>query len=171
MLGLSLTGGIHVSRTQIEGWLLASTFTVTPSKQALPFANQFAALAATASIDRRDQSEIIVDQDTGDVPKRHDLADKPGVARNGSCSISLQQAKLYGWLNAAQKALAAELSVVLSFSGFVARWMRRPKRLTRRYSSVWAGSNRTPSDPFPKGGTYVASRPQIFRAMFMRQTC
>ncbi|WP_411892786.1 hypothetical protein [Yoonia sp. SDW83-1] len=40
--------------------------------------------------------------------------------------MSLHQGALYGWRNLAQNTLAAVLAVVLSVSGFVAWWMRRP---------------------------------------------
>ena len=40
--------------------------------------------------------------------------------------MSLHQGALYGWRNLAQNTRAADLAVVLSVSGFVAWWMRRP---------------------------------------------
>jgi len=81
----------------------------------------------SASTNRYDQSELIVDQYSGQVLKRHDFASNPGVAKAVSLGISFHQGELYGWLNVAQNTLAAVLAVILSVSGFVAWWMRRPK--------------------------------------------
>lgn len=80
----------------------------------------------SASIDRANQTELIVDQYSGAVLKRHDFADNPALARVVSQGISFHQGELYGWLNLAQNTLAAVLALVLSVSGFVAWWMRRP---------------------------------------------
>ncbi|MEM8658754.1 MAG: PepSY domain-containing protein, partial [Pseudomonadota bacterium] len=80
----------------------------------------------SASKIRSEQTELIVDQYTGAVLKRHDFADNPPVARAVSQGISFHQGELYGWLNLAQNTLAALMGVVLSVSGFVAWWMRRP---------------------------------------------
>ncbi|MEM9344454.1 MAG: PepSY domain-containing protein [Pseudomonadota bacterium] len=81
----------------------------------------------SASTNRYDQSELIVDQYSGEVLKRHDFASNPGLAKAVSLGISFHQGELYGWLNIAQNTLAAVLAVILSVSGFVAWWMRRPK--------------------------------------------
>ena len=59
--------------------------------------------------------------------KRHDFADNPAVARVVSYGISFHQGELYGWLNVVQNVIAASFGVLLSVSGFVAWWMRRPK--------------------------------------------
>lgn len=80
----------------------------------------------SASIDRANQTELVVDQYSGAVLKRHDFADNPALARVVSQGISFHQGELYGWLNLAQNTLAAVLALVLSVSGFVAWWMRRP---------------------------------------------
>lgn len=80
----------------------------------------------SASTNRTEQTELIVDQYTGAVLKRHHFADNPALARVVSQGISFHQGELYGWLNLAQNTLAAVLAVVLSVSGFVAWWMRRP---------------------------------------------
>lgn len=80
----------------------------------------------SASINRAEQSELIIDQYSGAVLKRHDFADNPAVARVVSQGISFHQGELYGWLNLAQNTIAAFLALVLSLSGFVAWWMRRP---------------------------------------------
>lgn len=80
----------------------------------------------SASRNRNDQNELIVDQYSGEVLRRHDFSENPPVARAVSYGISFHQGELYGWLNQAQNTLAALLGVVLSVSGFVAWWMRRP---------------------------------------------
>ena len=76
--------------------------------------------------DRNLQTELIVDQYSGEVLKRHNFADNPGVAKAVSYGISFHQGELYGWLNVIQNAIAAVLGIFLSVSGFVAWWMRRP---------------------------------------------
>ncbi len=96
----------------------------------------------SASINRADQTELIIDQYTGTVLKRHDFADNPALARVVSQGISFHQGELYGWLNLAQNTLAAVLAVVLSVSGFVVWWMRRP-----------AGSLGVPAAPDASLGT------------------
>ncbi|MEL7214180.1 MAG: PepSY domain-containing protein [Pseudomonadota bacterium] len=80
----------------------------------------------SASTNRFEQSELIVDQYSGAVLKRHDFSDNPALAQGVSLGISFHQGELYGWTNLAQNTLAALLGVVLSVSGFVAWWMRRP---------------------------------------------
>ncbi|GIT90570.1 sulfite reductase [Jannaschia pagri] len=80
----------------------------------------------SASTDRRDQSELVIDQYSGAVLARVDFADNPPVAKAVSWGISFHRGEAYGWLNLAQKTLAAALSVMLAVSGFVAWWMRRP---------------------------------------------
>ncbi|WP_224825557.1 PepSY domain-containing protein [Cognatishimia sp. MH4019] len=80
----------------------------------------------SASKNRFEQTELIVDQYSGAVLKRHDFEKNPALAQGVSLGISFHQGELYGWLNLAQNTLAAALGVVLSVSGFVAWWMRRP---------------------------------------------
>ncbi|MEJ6404334.1 PepSY-associated TM helix domain-containing protein [Yoonia sp. 2307UL14-13] len=96
----------------------------------------------SASINRSEQTELIVDQYSGEVLKRHGFADNPGFARVVSQGISFHQGELYGWLNLAQNTLAAILALILSVSGFVAWWMRRP-----------AGSLGVPAAPEASLGT------------------
>ncbi len=96
----------------------------------------------SASVNRAEQTELIVDQYSGDVLKRQDFADNPGLARLVSQGISFHQGELYGWLNLAQNTLAVILTLVLSVSGFVAWWMRRP-----------AGSLGVPAAPGASLGT------------------
>ncbi len=96
----------------------------------------------SASKNRAEQTELIVDQYTGAVLRRHGFADNPALARIVSQGISFHQGELYGWLNLAQNTLAAVLAVVLSVSGFVAWWMRRP-----------AGSLGVPAAPEASLGT------------------
>ena len=81
----------------------------------------------SASTDRNEQTELIIDQYSGELLKRHDFADNPALARTVSYGISFHQGELYGWLNILQNVVAASLGVILSISGFVAWWMRRPK--------------------------------------------
>lgn len=80
----------------------------------------------SASRDRAEQTELIIDQYSGAVLKRHEFGDNPVVARVVSWGISFHQGEMYGWLNLAQNTLAAVLAFVLSLSGFVAWWKRRP---------------------------------------------
>lgn len=81
----------------------------------------------SASKTRAEQSELVIDQYTGDVLARVDFADNPPVAKAVSLGISFHQGELYGWLNLAQNTIAAFAALLLSVSGFVAWWMRRPK--------------------------------------------
>ncbi|MEL6645899.1 MAG: PepSY domain-containing protein [Pseudomonadota bacterium] len=80
----------------------------------------------SASTNRYEQTELIVDQYSGAVLKRHDFTDNPGVAQTVSLGISFHQGELYGWANVLQNTAAAALGLMLSVSGFVAWWMRRP---------------------------------------------
>ncbi|MBU2993511.1 PepSY domain-containing protein [Octadecabacter sp. 1_MG-2023] len=80
----------------------------------------------SASSARTDQSELIIDQYSGAVLQRFDFADNPIIARTVSQGISFHQGELYGWLNLAQNTIAALLALLLSVSGFVAWWKRRP---------------------------------------------
>ncbi len=80
----------------------------------------------SASVNRNDQDELIIDQYSGAVLKRHNFADNPVVAKTVSYGISFHQGELYGWLNTAQNTLAAFLAFALSVTGFVAWWKRRP---------------------------------------------
>lgn len=92
-----------------------------------PKNNEAAFWLRSASKNRNDQTELIIDQYSGAVLKRHDFGDNPGVAKAVSYGISFHQGELYGWLNVVQNTLAALLGVMLAISGFVAWWMRRPK--------------------------------------------
>lgn len=80
----------------------------------------------SASKNRGDQSELIVDQYSGAVLKRHDFADNPIVAKTVSWGISFHQGELYGTLNLIQNVIAAMVGLLLSVTGFVAWWKRRP---------------------------------------------
>lgn len=99
---------------------------VAPYELRPPRTAEAAFWVRSASVDRFEQTELIVDQYTGEVLKRHDFTDNPAVAQTVSLGISFHQGELYGWLNLAQNTVAAILAVVLSVSGFVAWWMRRP---------------------------------------------
>ena len=81
----------------------------------------------SGAVSRDDQSELIIDQYSGDVLQRFDFADNPIIARTVSKGISFHQGELYGWLNLAQNTFAALLVLVLSISGFVAWWKRKPE--------------------------------------------
>lgn len=78
------------------------------------------------AVSRDDQSELIIDQYSGEVLQRFDFADNPIVARTVSKGISFHQGELYGWVNLAQNTIAALLVLVLTVSGFVAWWKRKP---------------------------------------------
>ena len=80
----------------------------------------------SASRNRYEQSELIVDQYSGDVMKRHDFKQNPPVAKAVSLGISFHQGELYGWANLAQNTLATVLALFLSVTGFVTWWKRRP---------------------------------------------
>ncbi|MEM7720272.1 MAG: PepSY domain-containing protein [Pseudomonadota bacterium] len=75
---------------------------------------------------RSDQTELIIDQYSGEVLARVDFSDNPVVAKTVSYGISFHQGELYGWLNVAQNTLAAFLAFALSVTGFIAWWKRRP---------------------------------------------
>ncbi|MEJ6393825.1 PepSY domain-containing protein [Gymnodinialimonas sp. 2305UL16-5] len=98
----------------------------------------------SASPHRSDQTELVIDRYSGALLARVDFADNPPVARAVSWGISFHQGEAYGWLNVAQNTLAALLGVILSISGFVAWWMRRP-----------AGSLGVPKAPEARLGTGI----------------
>ena len=52
MLMLSLTGGIYLYKHQIEAWLYADAFNVTPAAEPLSYEDQIAAVEAAAGITR-----------------------------------------------------------------------------------------------------------------------
>ncbi len=81
----------------------------------------------SASTNRTEQSELVIDQYSGTVLARIDFADNPALAKAVSWGISFHRGEAYGWLNIAQNTLAALLAVALAVSGFVAWWMRRPE--------------------------------------------
>jgi uncharacterized iron-regulated membrane protein len=81
----------------------------------------------SASTNRHEQSELIVDQYSGDILARVNFADNPPLAKAVSLGISFHQGELYGWLNLAQNTIGAVAALVLSISGFAAWWMRRPQ--------------------------------------------
>ncbi|MEM8556103.1 MAG: PepSY domain-containing protein, partial [Pseudomonadota bacterium] len=100
---------------------------VAPYELRPPKNSEAAFWVRSAHVDRNEQTELIVDQYSGEVLKRHDFGDNPGVAQAVSYGISFHQGELYGWVNIVQNTIAALLGIVLSVSGFVAWWMRRPK--------------------------------------------
>ncbi len=116
---------------------LATPYELRPPKNA-----SGAFWVRSASKNRYEQTELIVDQYSGAVLKRHDFAQNPVVAKTVSLGISLHQGELFGPLNLAVNTLAAVLGVMLSVSGFVAWWMRRP-----------AGSLGVPAAPEASLGT------------------
>lgn len=73
----------------------------------------------SASKNRNDQTELIVDQYSGEVLARVDFADNPPVAKAVSYGISFHQGEHYGWMNVAQNTVAALLALILSATGFV----------------------------------------------------
>ena len=81
----------------------------------------------SVSKNRMEQNELVIEQYTGEVLRRIAFAEAPVVAKTVSYGISFHQGELYGALNIAQNTLAAVLGFVLSISGFLAWWKRRPK--------------------------------------------
>lgn len=129
-------GGNVPDSTRSEGQTIPYEQVITVAKEAglpapydlRPPKNADAAFwVRSASRNRSEQTELIVDQYDGAILKRHDFADNPALARLVSYGISFHQGELYGWLNIAQNVLATLLGIALSVSGFVAWWMRRPK--------------------------------------------
>ncbi|MEM8823134.1 MAG: PepSY domain-containing protein [Pseudomonadota bacterium] len=80
----------------------------------------------TASKNRNNQSELVIDQYSGEVLAGINFSDNPPLAKAVSWGISFHRGEMYGWLNVAQNTVAALAAVMLSVSGFVAWWMRRP---------------------------------------------
>jgi uncharacterized iron-regulated membrane protein len=80
----------------------------------------------SASTNRNDQSELVIDQYSGKVLKRVDFADNPALAKTVFYGISFHQGELYGMTNLIQNTIAAILALMLSVTGFVAWWKRRP---------------------------------------------
>lgn len=105
---------------QAEG--LAAPYEIRPPRD-----EEAAFWARSAHLSRHEQTELIIDQYSGEVLTRHDFADNPIVGRTVSQGISFHQGELYGMANVIQNTIAAALAVLLSVSGFVAWWMRRPK--------------------------------------------
>lgn len=80
----------------------------------------------SASKNRGEQTELIIDQYSGAVLARVNFNENPALAQAVSYGISFHQGELYGPLNVAQNTLAAVLAFVLAGSGFVAWLKRRP---------------------------------------------
>lgn len=80
----------------------------------------------SASKNRNDQTELVIDRYSGDILKRLDFKDNPAVAKTVSYGISFHQGELYGLTNLIQNTVAAILALLLSVTGFVAWWKRRP---------------------------------------------
>lgn len=118
--GTTLTQAEVFAIARAEG--LAAPFELRPPKD-----TEAAFWIRSASRDRFEQTELIVDQYSGEVLARVDFTDNPPVAKAVSLGISFHQGELYGPLNLIQNTFAALLAVVLSVSGFVAWWARRPK--------------------------------------------
>ena len=81
----------------------------------------------SATRDRFKRAEIVVDQYSGEVLKRVKFSDNPVVAQAVSLGVGFHQGELYGLANLIQNLIAAILGVVLSVTGFVMWWKRRPK--------------------------------------------
>lgn len=121
--------------TQVDGQTIAysQVFAIAqeqglkaPYEMRPPKNNEAAFWIRSADKNRDNQSELIIDQYSGELLKTHHFGNNPGLAQAVSYGISFHQGELYGWLNVAQNSLAALLGVTLSVSGFVAWWMRRP---------------------------------------------
>ena len=80
----------------------------------------------SATRDRFQRAEMVVDQYTGEIIKRVDFADNPIVAKAVSLGIGLHQGELFGTANLVINTIAAALGVILSVTGFTAWWKRRP---------------------------------------------
>ena len=80
----------------------------------------------SASKNRFEQSELVIDQYSGDILARVDFADNPPVAMAVSLGISFHQGELYGRLNLIQNTIASIVGLILAISGFAAWWQRRP---------------------------------------------
>ncbi len=99
----------------------------------------------SASRDRYEQTELVIDQYSGAVLARVDFTDNPAIAQAVALGVSFHQGELYGWVNLAQNVLAAVLAFVLAISGMVAWWKRKP-----------AGSLGVPAAPEPAFGFGMA---------------
>ncbi|MCI2400527.1 PepSY domain-containing protein [Aliiroseovarius subalbicans] len=108
-----------VALAQAEG--LVGPYEIKPPRKA-----DGAFWMRSGSTNRAEQTELVVDQYSGDVLKRIDFENNSIVAKLVSWGISLHQGELFGPLNLALNTLAAGLGVLLSVSGFVAWWKRRP---------------------------------------------
>ncbi|MEM9796851.1 MAG: PepSY domain-containing protein [Pseudomonadota bacterium] len=109
----------------------------------------------SASVKRPEQSEVVLDQYSGDVLASVDFAENPPLARAVSWGISFHRGEAYGWLNVAQNTLAAALGLMLSVSGFVAWWMRRP-----------AGTLGVPQAPEARLGWPIAALTLVLMLLF-----
>lgn len=130
-------GGDAPNSTQSEGETIpyAQVFQTArdaglaaPYEMRPPRTDEGAFWIRSASSSRSEQSELIIDQYDAAVLARVDFNDNPTVAKAVSLGISFHQGELYGPLNMAQNTLAAIMGVLLSISGFVSWWMRRPQR-------------------------------------------
>lgn len=99
---------------------------VTPYEVRPPKNAQGAFWIRSASKNRWDQSELIIDQYSGKVLNRVNFEDFPLMAKASSLGVSFHQGELYGWMNVAQNLIAACLAALLAVSGFVTWWIRRP---------------------------------------------
>ncbi|PWQ99237.1 PepSY-associated TM helix domain-containing protein [Leucothrix arctica] len=131
---LRFSGG-SIKSTATEGETIAyETVLIAASEQGLvtpyelrpPKNAQGAYWIRSASKNRWDQTELIIDQYSGKVLTSVNFEDYPVMAKASSLGVSFHQGELYGWLNLAQNSLAACLGVILAVSGFAAWWTRRP---------------------------------------------
>lgn len=99
---------------------------VAPYEMRPPRRDNDAFWLRSASVNRYDQTEIVVDRYTGEQLERVDFEENPVVAKTVSLGISLHQGELFGPLNLALNTLAALLGAFLSMSGFIVWWKRRP---------------------------------------------
>jgi uncharacterized iron-regulated membrane protein len=75
----------------------------------------------------REQLELHLDPYTGEVVNRAEIETEPPLALFRAGAARFHLGLLYGWLNVAQNLIAAGLLLLLSVSGFVSWWKRRPR--------------------------------------------
>jgi len=117
--GEAITYAQVIETARVQGMTLP--YTLRPPKNA-----DATYWVGSATRDRFARSEMVIDQYNGEVLKTVSFADFPILAKAVSLGIGFHQGELYGWTNIIQNVIASVLGVILSISGFVAWWSRRP---------------------------------------------